>query len=62
MFLGEFALKVGRKPDVGERPTLLEQSLGVEHGALSRDGVMHRTQSMREAAVEAADWEAETEM
>jgi hypothetical protein len=36
VFLGELALEVGRKPDAGERPTLLEQSLGVEHDAVAR--------------------------
>jgi hypothetical protein len=54
MFLRELALEVGRKPDAGEWPTLLEQSLGIEHGALSCDGAVHRTQQIREAAVQAA--------
>ena len=31
--LGKLALHTGRQPDAGQRPILLEESLGVEHGA-----------------------------
>lgn len=36
VLLGQLALQVGRQPDAGQRPGLLEERLGIEHG---RDGV-----------------------
>ena len=36
MIFGEFALQVGREPDAGERPALLQESLGIEHDAVAR--------------------------
>lgn len=35
MLLGQLALQVGRQPDAGQRPGLLKEFFGVEHG---RDG------------------------
>lgn len=32
MVLGQLALQVGRQPDAGERPALLEERLRIEHG------------------------------
>lgn len=36
MLFGQFALQVGGEPDSSQRPGLLEEGLGIEHGG---DGV-----------------------
>lgn len=36
VILGELALEVGRQPDTGKRPGLLEERLRVEHGGARR--------------------------